>query len=97
MRFENRRANRSDVIRDMEKEMKPNKKCQQKEQHEQKAESLIETNPICDVMSSKHRQQLVLSPKDMEILRQMAQNPPSPTHELVNTLRQNTKKKATGR
>ena len=49
-------------------------------------------SPICDVVASKGRGRLTLSAEDMETIRQLAQNPPLPTPELISTLRQNRKK-----
>jgi DNA replication protein DnaD len=54
-------------------------------------------NPIHDIINSTKRGCLRVSEEDMEILRQLKQNPPPPTTEFVEMLQQHlttTKPKA---
>jgi hypothetical protein len=51
----------------------------------------VECNPIRDVMESKTRSQVVLCDADMELLRRLAENPPDPSPQLVEDLRNHLK------
>jgi hypothetical protein len=57
---------------------------------EQQAETKIrpEANPICDIMASKKRRLLVVSPEEREAIRQLHENPPPPTEELIRAYRE---------
>lgn len=48
-----------------------------------------DVNPVKDIMTSDVRQRVRLSGADAETLRQLKQNPPSPTPELIEMLQQN--------
>jgi len=55
------------------------------------SESSPKVNPVKDIMTSNVRQRLQVSEADMEILRQLKENPPPPTPELIEILKQNRK------
>jgi hypothetical protein len=48
-----------------------------------------QVNPIRDIMTSEARECVQLPEEDMETIRQLIQNPPPPTPELIEMLKQN--------
>lgn len=55
------------------------------------SDSNRDVNPIKDIMTSDVRQRVLVSEADAETLRQLKQNPPLPTPELIEMLKQNPK------
>ena len=58
------------------------------EPSDQEAIEFHDTNPICDIMESGNRRQLVPSQKDLETILQLAEVPPRPTPELIAGFKQ---------
>jgi hypothetical protein len=55
------------------------------------SDSNRDANPVKDIMTSNVRQRVRLSDADAETLKQLKQNPPPPTPELIEMLKQNPK------
>ena len=50
-----------------------------------------QVNPIFDIMTSDVRESVHLSEADLDVIRKLNQNPPPPTPELIEMLKQNLK------
>jgi len=48
-------------------------------------------NPIKDIMTSNTRQRILISDEDADTLKRLKENPPPPTPELIEMLKQNLK------